>query len=131
MVDTVTSQVYDGYRNYQVKLTNDSDGTGQSVVKVVDVTTMNPNPGLHMKLKRIKYSIYSMRVSLYWEATINVPIAFLGPGEDLLDFSNEYAGGWPNAAIGTAGVTGNILISTLDQVAGSSYTVVLELIKGV
>ena len=129
MADTLTTQVYDGARNYQIKLVDDSDGTGLLAAKVVDVTTMHPNPGVHMKLKRIRFSIYAMRVELLWEASTPVPIAIIGPGEDILDFSREYAGGWPDNA--GVGVTGSVLMTTRDQVAGSGFTIVLEFIKGV
>ncbi len=70
-----------------------------------------------------------MRVVLYWDANTDIPIVVLGPGEDTLEFANEYAGGWPNNA-GT-GVTGDILLSTLQQVTGSGFTIVMECIKGV
>jgi len=129
MADVTTSQVYDGARNYQIKLTNASDGTGQSAVKVIDVTTMTPNPGTHMKLRRLRYTVAGMSVRLQWEASSPVDIAILEQGSNILDFSRIYAGGYPNN--GGAGVTGNVLLTTVGQISGSSYTVELEFIKGV
>lgn len=136
MADTTTSQLYDGRRNVNLKLTNFSDGTGQTGVKVLDVTTLTPNPGIHLKLRRVRFSITGMSVRLQWEATTPIDIVVLGNGEDILDFTNEYAGGFPNNA-GT-GVTGSILLTTIGaaavgagNTAGSSYTINLELIKGV
>ncbi len=129
MADSFTTQAYDGRRNYQVKLVDLSDGTGLSSQLVVDVSTLTPDPGLHLKIKRIRYAIYAMRVTLYWDANTDIPIAVLGPGEDTLELANEYAGGWPNNA-GT-GVTGDVLLTTSDQVSGSGFTIVLECIKGV
>jgi hypothetical protein len=90
---------------------------------------MTPNPGTHLKLKRIKYSIDSMVVQLQWKATSNVDIVYLSQGEDILDFVNEYAGGWPNNA--GSGVTGGITLTTIGQVNNSAFTIILELIKGV
>lgn len=129
MADVVNSQLYDGRRNVQLKYTIYSDGTGQSAVKIIDVTTLNPNPGVHMKLRRLRYSIEGMYVRLQWDASVPIDIAILGNGQDILDFTNEYAGGFPNNA-GT-GVTGSILLTTTGQLAGSNATLNLELIKGV
>lgn len=136
MADVVTSQLYDGARNVNLKLTNFSDGTGQAGVKVLDVTTLNPNPGTHLKLRRVRYSVTGMSVRLQWEATTPIDIVVIGSGEDILDFTNEYAGGFPNN--GGTGVTGSILLTTVGAAAvgvtnpaGSSYTINLELIKGV
>lgn len=129
MVDTVNSQLYDGARNINLKYTVFSDGTGQTAVKIIDVTTLTPNPGVHMKLKRLRYSIEGMYVRLQWEASTPIDIAVLGGGTNILDFSDEYAGGFPNNA--GAGVTGSILLTTTGQLAGSNCTLNLELIKGV
>lgn len=129
MADTVNSQLYDGIRNVQLKYTIYSDGTGQTGVKIIDVTTLNPNPGVHMKLRRLRYSIEGMYVRLQWDASTPVDIAILGAGTNILDFSDEYAGGFPNNA--GAGVTGSILLTTTGSLAGSNATLNLELIKGV
>lgn len=128
MADAITSQAYDGARNYQVKLTNYSDGTGQTAAVVVNVSTLVPNPGVHLKLRRIKYNIGGMYVRLQWAGTPNQDIAILANGQDILDFTDEYAGGYPNNA-GTA--TGNVLLTTEGALAGSNYTIILDFIKGV
>lgn len=129
MADTVHSQLYDGIRNINLKYTIFSDGTGQTNTKIIDVTTLVPNPGVHMKLRRIRYNIDGMYVRLLWEATTSIDIAILGNGQDMLDFSKEYAGGFPNDA--GVGVTGSILLTTVGQLNGSNATINLELIKGV
>lgn len=129
MADTVNSQLYDGARNVQLKYTIYSDGTGQTGVKIIDVTTLNPNPGTHMKLRRLRYNIEGMYCRLQWDASTPIDIAVLGGGTNILDFSDEYAGGFPNNA--GAGVTGSILLTTTGSLAGSNATLNLELIKGV
>jgi hypothetical protein len=128
MADVTTAQAYDGSRNYQIKLTNYSDGTGQTGVKIIDVTTLVPNPGTHMKLRRIRYNISGMYVRLQWEGTPNEDIVILGNGQDILDFSTDFAGGFPNNA---ATATGNVLLTTEGALNGSNYTIVLEFLKGV
>lgn len=129
MADALTSQAYDGARNYQIKLVDVSDGTGFIAHKVVDVTTMTPNPGIHMKVRRIRYTIAGGSVLLLWEATTNVPIVWLATGTDILDFSKVYAGGYPNN--GGTGATGNILLTTEGFGATSGFTIDLEIIKGI
>lgn len=129
MADTVVSQLYDGARNVNLKYTIFSDGTGQTATKIIDVTALNPNPGTHMKLRRIRYNVDGMYVRLQWDASSPVDIAILGNGQDYLDFTNEYAGGFPNN--GGAGVTGSVLLTTSGQIAGSNATISLEFLKGV
>lgn len=129
MADTTNFQLYDGARNCQFKYTLYSDGTGQTGAVLLNVSTLVPNPGVHLKIRRIKYSISGMTVRLQWDATTPIDLVLLSDGEDLLDFANEYAGGYPNNA-GT-GITGNILITTNGQLAGSTCTLNIEAIKGV
>lgn len=129
MADTTTSQLYDGARNINLKYTIYSDGTGQTGTVILNVSALTPNPGVHMKIRRIRYSIEGMYVRLQWDATTPIDIAVLGGGTNILDFSDEYAGGFPNNA-GT-GVTGNVLLTTTGQLAGSNATINIEAIKGV
>ena len=129
MADTVVSQLYDGARNCQLKYTNYSDGTGQAGAVLVNASALTPNPGIHMKIRRIKYSIQGMSIRLQWAATTPVDIAILSNGQDILDWTDDYAGGFPNN--GGTGATGNILITTVGALAGSSCTLTLEMIKGV
>lgn len=128
MVDTVHSQLYDGVRNINLKYTVNSDGSGTSAT-IITVSSLTPNPGLHMKIKRIRYSIAGMYVRLQWDASTPIDIALLGEGQDILDFSTQYASGFPNDA--GAGVTGNVLLKTVGAVAGSIATIDIEAIKGV
>lgn len=128
MADATTIQLYDGVRNCQVKLTNFSDGTGQTNAVLINASTLVPNPGAHMKIRRIRYNVDGMYVRLQWGGTPNQDIAILGNGQDMLDFSTEYAGGFPNNATTP---TGNILLTTVGALSGSNYTIVLDMIKGV
>jgi hypothetical protein len=129
MADTVHSTLYDGARNINLKYTIYSDGTGQSGTVILNASTLVPNPGTHMKIRRIRYNIDGMYVRLQWDASSPVDIALLGNGQDILDFHDQYAGGFPNDA--GAGVTGNVLLTTIGQVNGSNATINIEAIKGV
>ena len=136
MADTVTSQlIVNGPRNLVIALTNLSDGTGQSSVKVVDAQSatyaVNQQgqlivPGVHLKLTGIDYQIGGMIVKLQWDATTPVDLYTL-TGYDRADFKKF--GGIPNP--NTAGATGSILLTTVGQVANSTYSIVLHMIKGV
>lgn len=131
MADAVASQtILDGERLFIAKYTNLSDGTGETGVIKVDVSTLNPNSfGLAcngVKINKIYATTHGMQVRILWDATTDV-FAWVIPQNSnyLMDFSSF--GGIPNDA-GT-GKTGDILFTTQDASAGDSYTVVLECLK--
>jgi hypothetical protein len=131
MADAVGSQtILDGERLFIAKYTNLSDGTGETGVVKVDVSTLNPNSfGLAcngVKINKIYATTHGMQVRILWDATTDV-FAWVIPQNSnyLMDFSSF--GGIPNDA-GT-GKTGDILFTTQDASAGDSYTVVLECLK--
>jgi len=125
--DAVSSQLYDGARNVVVHLNNVSDGTGQTNALIVDVSTLTPNPTTHLALWRASFSIRGGGVIISWDATVDQQLLFMGdggPGE--LDFS-PWGGLWNNAG---AGVTGDVLLSTVGFAANSGYSITLEFKKG-
>lgn len=125
MADAVTSQVLvDGDRNYVIKLTSLSDGTGEVAVKKVDLTTMHPVP-TSVRLESIQGDIFGMEVELWWEATTNVNILKMGDHRVDMDFCET--GGIPNTK--AAGWTGNMLLTTTDASAGDSYSLTLHFKK--
>jgi hypothetical protein len=124
MVDLVTSQtLLDGPKNLVVKLTNTSDGTGESAVLKVDVSTFSGTPS-RVRIKKVHYSVAGMVARLLWDATTDVTILDLqGDGKfDASDF-----GGLINNA-GT-GITGDIMLTTVGHTAGDSYSIILEMVK--
>mgnify|MGYP003676114451 FL=1 len=131
MADVLTSQVIqDGPRNAILKFTNVSDGTGQSLAVLVDVSTLSADPLTKqvcngVTLQSITYSNVGMGVELFWDATTNIPLLnLLTDWSDQLDFSDF---GIPNDA--AAGKTGDILVTTSAATAGDTYTLVLTLTK--
>lgn len=129
MADTYGNNVYDGARNCVFSLTDFSDGTGLSAQNVTNVANLVPNPGVHLKLRRIQFAINGMSVRLQWNASTPVDIALLSPGENVIDYSRLYSGGLTNNA--GAGVTGDIILTTEGASANSNFTIILECIKGV
>jgi hypothetical protein len=131
MADAVASQtILDGERLFIAKYTNLSDGTGETGVIKVDVSTLNPNSFNlacnGVKLNKIYATTHGMQVRILWDATTDV-FAWVIPQNSnyLMDFSSF--GGIPNNA-GT-GKTGDVLFTTQDTSAGDSYTIVLECLK--
>lgn len=128
MADSLQLQTYDGRRNVQVKAVDVSDGTGLTAAVIINASALTPNPGAHMKVRRIRFSVIGMNVRLQWDGGTPADIAYLSPGEDVLDFSKSYAGGFPNNATTP---NGNIIATTNGQAANSGFTLELECIKGV
>lgn len=131
MPDAVTSQtLVDNNTTAIVLLTNISDGTGESLVTKVNVANLAANAlgqaCTGVSIQKIHTACHGMEFRLFWGASSNV--FFFGSAQNsqyTFDFSNF--GGLRNNA-GT-GKTGNILLSTADQTAGDTYTVVLEMTK--
>lgn len=128
MADSLQLQQYEGVRNVQVKAVDVSDGTGLAAAIIVNASTLAANPGAHWKIRRIRFTVIGMNVRLQWDGVTAADIAYLSPGEDILDFSKSYAGGYPNNATTP---NGNIIATTNGQGANSGFTLELELIKGV
>jgi hypothetical protein len=130
MADTVATQLlYDGIKKAIMKFTNASDGTGETAVKKVDVTTLSTYFGKAcsaVQIERIYGLTHGMEVRLLWEASANVTIlTFPQNAAQTMDFTDSV--NLTNNA-GT-GKTGNILFTTLDASAGDAYTIILVLRK--
>lgn len=131
MADAVTSQtILDGERLFIAKFTNISDGTGETAVVKIDVSTLAPNSFNlacnGVKLNKIYATTHGMEVRILWDASTDV-FAWMIPQNTnyLMDLSSF--GGIPNNA--GAGVTGDVLFTTSDASSGDMYTIVLECIK--
>ena len=131
MADAVTSQtILDGERLFIAKFTNISDSTGETGVIKIDVSTLNPNAfGLAcngVKINKIWATTHGMEVRILFDATADT-FAWMIPQNTnyLMDFS--MFGGIPSNA--GAGVTGDVLFTTLDASNGDMYSIVMECIK--
>ena len=131
MADAVASQtILDGERLFIAKFTNISDGTGESAVVKIDVSTLAVNGfGLAcngVKINKIYGTTHGMEVRILWDATTDV-FAWQIPQNSnyLMDLSSF--GGIPNNA--GAGSTGDVLFTTADASSGDMYSIVLECLK--
>ena len=128
MADTVTSQTIadtSGVK-FVTKLTNFSDGPGETLVKKVDASelTFMTEDG-NRKISKIWYSINTNNnkagVEIIWDGTTNASALFLsGNGYwDLRTAGNEVGN---NATA----PTGDVLLSTKNFVTGDNYTLIIE-----
>ena len=136
MADAVTSQTLaDGDKIAVVKLTNISDGSGESSVKKIDVSALASNSAgtacAHATINQIWYDIGGMRVALEWNATSNVVAAVLGGSSAAGNVSGHMDfrsfGGVKNTL--ASGYDGDIDLTTHGHTAHDHYTIVLELSK--
>ena len=128
MADTVTSQTIadtSGVK-FVTKLTNISDGTGETLVKKVDASelTFMTEDG-NRKISKIWYSVNTNNnkagVEIIWDGATNATALFLsGNGYwDLRTAGNEVSN---NATT----PTGDVLLSTKNFVTGDNYTLIIE-----
>ena len=123
MADTVnTTVVRNDHGRYVVHLTNESDGTGESAVTKVDVSTLTSTNGTtptYTTVQRIEYSVFGMNyVTLEWDATANDEIAVL-MGQGVIDFMPE--GGITDPK--STGTTGDIVLTTDGHADGGGYDI--------
>ncbi len=129
MADTVSSNVIsDGLRNYKIKLTNSSDGTGESAVTKVDISTLTgpdgSNAPSYFAVKSIEYDVQGFTsVALYFDATADDELAFLS-GQGFFDYDGAFFND-PQSS----GSTGDIKLTTNGAVSGATYDITLHLIK--
>lgn len=128
MTDTVDSKVvFAGTRKRIVRLTNISDGTGESDVVKVDVSALtgpDGTPPTSTAIEEIQWSINGFTsVRLEWDATTDDEIAVLGTGNGYFNFRN--AGGLIDPK--STGTTGDILLTTAGNVSGATYDITLVL----
>jgi hypothetical protein len=126
MPDAVASQtLVDGQRNVVMKFTNISDGTGESAVTKVDVSTLAGAPSL-VRIDRIIAHTSGMAVNILWDADTDVT-AFVVGQDASIDHDFRCFGGLKNNA-GT-GVTGDIKFTTIGHTGNDTYTIILHMTK--
>ena len=128
MADIVTTQTIadtSGVK-FVAKLTNFSDGTGETLVKKVDASevTFMTEDG-NRKISRVWYSINTAdtksAVELVWDGATNSTAMLLGGNGyiDLRTAGNEITN---NATT----PTGDVLLSTKNFALGDNYTIIIE-----
>ena len=132
MADTVTSQtIQDGERVAILKFTNESDGTGESSVKKVDVSALSADSEgracTKVSIARIYWATRGMGVDIEFDASTNVlaiPLPADSTGDEYYD---DRFSGIPNNA--GSGVTGDIDFTTVGHSSADTYTIILKMRK--
>ena len=127
MADTVSTQVLTDTTGvkYAVKLTNYSDGTGETLVQKIDAsnTTFMTEDG-ERKISKIFYSINTANsksaVELIWDGATNATAVLLS-GQGFWDLRAD-----GNEIINNATTpTGDVLLSTKNFALGDNYTILV------
>ena len=132
MADAVASQIIvDGPSFVAIKLTNISDGTGETAVTKVDGSALEADSrtGLSctdVNIERIWWQCIGMKVRILFDADTDVMAIELGENQS---GNHDYSvfGGLTNNA-GT-GKTGDVKFTTVGASSGDTYTVILYLRK--
>jgi hypothetical protein len=131
MADAVTSQtLLDGERLAIMKFTNISDGTGETAVTKVNVSTLTSSDSgkacTGVSVSKITAICHGMEVRMYWDANTDVPFFLSNVNSNYTNDFSSFGGITNNSSTGK---NGNIVFSTSDASSGDTYTVVLEMIK--
>ena len=131
MADAVTSQtIFDGDKKVIQKFTNISDGTGESEVKMVDVSALTTNGHgqtcTSVTIEKIWWQCVGMKTRLFFDATSNAFIIELGENQSGYHDYSSFGGLKNNAG---SGVTGDILFTTVGHSSADTYTITLEMRK--
>ena len=128
MADAVTTQTISDTSGvkFVAKLTNFSDGTGETLVKKIDASELTfMSEDANRAIARVYYSINTSDnksgVELIWDGTTNATALFLS-GNGFMDFRTD-GNNIPNNA-GTP--TGDVLLSTKNFASGDNYTIIVE-----
>lgn len=126
MADTVdTKVVRNANGRYCVKLTNISDGTGESGVVKIDVSTLTNASGAtatKFQVRRIEYNIQGFTsVRLHWDAATDDEIAVLPTGSGVLDFTPEGGLNDPQSAT----PVGDVKLTTANTTSGNTYDITI------
>ena len=132
MADAVASQIIvDGPSFVAIKLTNISDGTGESAVTKVDVSALEADSRTGLSctddnIERIWWQCIGMKVRILFDADTDVMAIELGENQS---GNHDYSifGGLTNNA-GT-GKTGDVKFTTVGASDGDTYTVILYMRK--
>jgi hypothetical protein len=131
MADAVTSQtLFDGPAHTVLKLTNVSDGTGESAVVKVDVSALesayNGVACSGVTIERIWWQCIGMKVQILWDATSDAFCIELGENQSGNHDYRSFGGLTNNAG---SGKTGDVKFTTVGASSADTYTIILYLRK--
>jgi hypothetical protein len=124
MADVVTSQtLHDEGNSVVMYFTNQSDGTGESGVVKVDVSTLQGAP-MGVAIKAIRGSTIGMSVKVLWDATTPTLAATVATDHDTTQVYDP-----PLCNSSGTGKTGDIKFTTVGHSSGDAYNIWIEMVK--
>ena len=131
MADAVASQtLVDGEKTAVLKLTNISDGTGESAVTKVDVSALAANSDgttcTGVSIERIWWQCIGMKVQILWDATTDLLCIELGENQSGNHDYSSFGGLTNNSG---SGKTGDIKLTTVGHTSADTYTIILYMRK--
>ena len=131
MADAVATQtLIDGDKKVVQKFTNISDGTGESAVVKVDVSSLATNSRgdacTGVVIEKIWWQCIGMKVQILFDASTNVFCIELGENQSgNQDYTNF--GGLSNNS--GSGKTGDVLFTTVGHTSADTYTIIMSMRK--
>ena len=133
MADRVTTRILQkGSKRYVIQLTNESDGTGESAVKKVDLTNLLLQDGVtspdYLVIDKIIYNVSGFNyVTLFWDRQPSDEVAAVLFGQGSFDYIPY--GGLTDPKSDQDG-TGNLILTTDGAANGDGYQIIIELRLG-
>ena len=131
MADAVATQtIQDGAKTAIFRFTNVSDGTGESAVTKIDVSSLSNDPMTDkacssVVIEKIYYQTIGMGVKIFFDASTDVLAWQLAADwSDTLDFSDF---GLPDTK--ASGTTGDIQFTTVGHSSADTYTIIMQVRK--
>lgn len=132
MADTVDSKVlFSGQNLYTVRLTNVSDGTGETTVTKVDRSTLTGPDGVNAPSKlvvtKVDYDVQGFEgVALYWNDGTDELLEVLS-GSDFKEYRDVGGMAPDTTPSALTDATGDILLTTNGTAAsGDTYSIVIH-----
>ncbi len=131
MADAITSQtLVDNPKTAVFKLTNISDGSGESAVKKVDVSALSTNIDdatcTGATIEKIWWQCNGMKVKILFDASTDDFCIELGENQSGFHDYTSF-GGLTNPA--SSGSTGDIMFTTVGHSSADTYTIILQVRK--
>ena len=131
MADSVASQTIDyGHKYAVIKLTNVSDGTGESAVTKVDVSGLASSANGVACTGATKQKIWGqctgMNVSILYDATSDVLAIQLGENQSGYHEYTSFGGLTNNDG---SGKTGDVQLTTVGHASGETYAITITCVK--
>jgi len=131
MADAVATQtLIDGDKKVVQKFTNISDGSGESAVVKVDVSSLATNSRgdacTGVVIEKIWWQCIGMKVQILFDASTNVFCIELGENQSGNQDYTNFGGLTNNSG---SGKTGDVLFTTVGHTSADTYTIIMSMRK--